>query len=106
MKRNDKAACTSSTPDTPVTAFEAVSMSTLLLDADIWRNFERIDVWYMVRLLYMNQIYKAPILVKLHLQSSRSTASFWKSPIDSIEYDFIRIWKSETGKAWQISRDG
>ena len=26
--------------------------------------------------------------------------------LDSIEHNFIRIWKSETGKAWQISTVG
>ena len=28
------------------------------------------------------------------------------SYLESIEHDFIRIWKSETGKAWQISTIG
>ena len=29
-----------------------------------------------------------------------------KSFLDSIEYDFITVWKSETVKEWQIGRVG
>ena len=41
--------------------------------------------------------------LKLNFVSCTTSLFGFGSFPDSIEHDFIRIWKSETGKAWQIS---